>query len=185
MELHKSRSVLYSMLYSCNSLMLEFYANVSKITFIDHHLGPPSLHPLRRGNKPDVLAVKEDVFTRWIEKTSKQQLLTSTKSVYSQFPWHLVESVVEIKAHKDTSKAQIMAYGAGLRQACPKYSGVYALTVRPQDYNILWDDPAGPIISLSIPWSQSDLFVSYVNSLYCLCFEHTIDHSINLRAGSI
>ena len=113
-ELHKSRSVLYSMLYSCNSLMLEFYANASKITFIDHHLGPPSLHPLRHGNKPDVLAVKEDVFTRWIEKTSKQQLLSSTKSVYSQFPWHLVESVVEIKAHKDTSKAQIMAYGTGL-----------------------------------------------------------------------
>ena len=122
---------------------------------------------------------------RWIEETSQQNTLNDA-TTYTQFPWHLIESPVEAKSETELSRSQTMAYCAVLRQASPNKVGLYGLSTRPQDYSIIWDDPEGPVISLSTPWTESNLLFSYVNSLYHPPFEkHINDPSIKLYSGRI
>jgi hypothetical protein len=161
-------------------LLSELHNSEIEITFIPHHAGPLTCHPYPHvlGDKPDILGVRVDVFKSWKESDN-----VSKSGSYLQFPWHLVESVVEVKGKHESEKLamQAVAFAAALRQARADKPGVYALSTRPQGYNVMWDDPVGCVSTPETSWDEPDALILYVNSLYTPAVNHhTRDPTISL-----
>jgi hypothetical protein len=150
--------------------------------FFDHHAKPPKHHPIeRRRDMPDILAAWFRNFERW-SKGKFEQL-----KCYSDFPWHLIESVIEEKGLVDGYKIeQVVAYAGSLRQARPDKPGVYALHTRPTGYKVVWDDPAGAITTPYISWDEPIALIYYVNSLYSPPAQHySSDPSVRLYNNNV
>jgi hypothetical protein len=86
---------------------------------------------------------------------------------YSRLPWHLADSAGEVKPRRDPDcPSQVAAYAGFLNQARPDKPGVYAISLSPQRYRLLWSDPSGLYSSGDIQWDNLEPLISYVFSLY-------------------
>jgi hypothetical protein len=75
--------------------------------------------------------------------------------------------VGEVKPRRDSKgPSQVAAYAGFLNQARPDKPGVYAISLSPRHYRILWSDPSGLSSSEDIQWDDLGPLISYVFSLY-------------------
>jgi hypothetical protein len=145
------------------------------LVFIDHHSSPLIHHPCRdTAAKPDIGAIiqshheivqKRLAFPNEKRKTDSEDY--HNHQIHTRLPWHLVDSVIELKPKRDSAGPfQLGAYAGMLNQARPDKPGVYCLSLSPRQYRILWSDPSGLYSSKDFQWDTLLPFISYVLSLY-------------------
>ncbi|KAI0788731.1 hypothetical protein C8Q75DRAFT_767707 [Abortiporus biennis] len=156
------------------------------IVFLNHHRGPPSLHPRGSINaaKPDFLAVKgpPDLYDQYLNP--------KPNGGYLGIPYPLALSTGEAKPRKNQSRGALQAitYTCEHLEACPNLVGVFALSVGPKRYQVVWSDPGGVVVSQEEEWNLDNmpLLLGYLFSLYCPRDDHiSVDTSIEFTPRSV
>jgi hypothetical protein len=127
------------------------------LVFVDHHSSPPQHHPCpNTAAKPDICAIPQS----YLKLVSKGNLLPKKirqkipkelrkHKIYVQLPWHLFNSVCELKPKRDSAgPSQVGAYAGLLNQARPDKPGVYCLSLSPRKYRVFWSDSSGLILQM-------------------------------------
>jgi hypothetical protein len=187
------------------AIMLTFQAEhlkipgPDKLVFIDHHSSVLEHHPdTETKRKPDVGAILQyhidlipDDHLSPTTKPRKQKQNRKQKQKqgprqYYRLPWHLFDSVVEVKPPLDAlGPAQVGAYAGFLNQARPDKPSVYCIHVSPRRYAIVWSDPSGLSSSEQFGWENTNPLAAYVFSLYQPPKDHIkVDASITLDQSS-
>jgi len=160
------------------------------LVFIDHHSSRLRHHPCPdTAAQPDIGAItqshhdivpKRPAFTQKKHQTVPEDY--HTHEIHTGLPWHLLDSVIELKSKRDSDGPfQVGAYDGLLNQARPDKPGVYCLSLSPRQYRILWSDPSGLYSSEDFKWDSLLPFISYVLSLYTPPDSHIkLDDTITL-----
>ena len=162
--------------------------------FIDHHSSNLSHHPdVETSAKPDIGAIRQSHLDAIPDdalapktSTRKGKWKAHSDQRYYRLPWHLFDSVVELKQTKDAEgPSQVAAYAGFLNQARPDKPGVYCIYLSPREYCIVWNDPSGLFSSQPFTWAESNPLAAYVFSLYNPPRDHIkVDPSITLDESS-
>ncbi|KAI0076434.1 hypothetical protein K474DRAFT_1662954 [Panus rudis PR-1116 ss-1] len=134
------------------------------IVFVDHHQHSPAGHPRDYKEVPDILALRKfNELAEYSFTTKKNPQLR-----YRHLPYHRVLSVIESKTEYTMrqGRPQAVSYMLSHMDARPDMPGLYALTVNPNFYQVLWGDASGICASPTLSWSDTDPLIAYVRSLY-------------------
>ncbi|KAL4250869.1 hypothetical protein ABKN59_008720 [Abortiporus biennis] len=155
------------------------------IIFLDHHTAAPAHHALhpKHAPEPDGYAIAGPV-------SLYDAYFNESLNVYLGVPYPKLISAVEMKIEETKTQGvpQIISYTCTHLEACPDKVGVYALSVSPQGYQVIWSDPGGVVVSPLEEWTISPqsmpLLLKYILSLYHPRDDHiTVDSTVKYSPG--
>ncbi|KAI0072544.1 hypothetical protein K474DRAFT_1711485, partial [Panus rudis PR-1116 ss-1] len=138
---------------------------LKRLTFLDHHDGATAYHPDNSSDND-----KADLIGIWGDLSNYTQYQTGKNRSYLKVPSYEVVSIIELKPQRGQSSgdSQAISYLWDHRKARPDMPGVYALYANVKEYQIIWADAEGPILSNEVAWKDFELepLFAYVYSIY-------------------
>ena len=127
--------------------------------FLNHRAITPMDFPYDPESTPDLFAVEEGVFDAEPAKHPNPRRHCSICSSH-------VVSVVECNPKCERGWIQASDYCSQLMESRPDMPGVYGLSAKAEGYQVLWSDACGVVASPVNKWTDLDLIMAYVYSLY-------------------
>ena len=127
--------------------------------FLNHPEITSMNFPYDMESTPDLFAVEEGIFDSEPAKHPNPRRHCSIRS-------SRVVSVVECNPKCERGWIQASDYCSQLMESRPDMPGVYGLSAKAEGYQVLWSDACGFVASPVTKWTNLDLLVGYVYSLY-------------------